>query len=316
MAHWLIKAAVHRAISALPNRQAWNGLLQKWITRSTQLTPQAFEDKTRECCRHLTALRAVYPKQDFTVLEVGTGWLPIIPVGLWLCGARELWTFDIDPLVKTERLLGILRYYSDVAKAGTLSTLLPEVRQDRIQKLNAVLSSARAEQAPATVLEQLNIHYLVQGAQQTSLADGTIDYFVSSGVLEYVPRVFLPQVLREFYRVGVSGAAMSHRLNLVDQYSYFDSNITAFNFLKFTEQKWAWLDSPLMSQNRLRMDAYRTLLRDTGFELLKEENVSGTEEDLAKVELAPEFRQISRADLLVIHSFITARRSDARPAKP
>jgi hypothetical protein len=103
---------------------------------------------------------------------------------------------------------------------------------------------------------------------------------------------------------------MSHRLNLVDQYSYFDQSITAFNFLRFTEREWGWLDSPLTSQNRLRIGDYRNCFREAGFEIIREENVSGAAEDLARVKLASEFQQMSRADLLVLHSYIAARPKD------
>jgi len=310
MAHWLIKAAVHRGISALPNRQFWNGLLQKWITRSTELTAGAFRDKVSECARHLRVFRSVRPEGDFTVLELGTGWLPIIPAGLWLSGAREIWSFDIEHLLKTERVLGVLGHYCDYARRGVLAELLPDARADRMQKLEAVLVAAKTDEQPGEVLEKLGIHYLVKDAQQTPLPDNTIDFFVSSGVLEYVPKRSLPRVLKEFRRVAAPGAMMSHRLNLVDQYSYFDQNITAFNFLRFMEWEWGWLDSPLASQNRLRICDYRNLFREAGFEIIREENVSGAPEDLARIKLAAEFQQMSRADLLVLHSYIAARRTD------
>ena len=52
------------------------------------------------------------------------------------------------------------------------------------------------------------------------------------------------------------------------------------------------------------------------FELLREENISGSAEDLARVKLAPEFEHYTREDLLVLHSFLIARlrgRSDSGP---
>lgn len=296
-------------MAALPNRQFWNGLLQKWITRSTELTPQTFEDKVQECARHLRVFRSARPAGEFTVLELGTGWLPIIPVGLWICGARKIWTLDIEPLLQTGRVLNVLRHYSDYANRGALSHLLPEAQGHRIQQLETALAASKPEELPAAVLERLGIHYLVRDARQIPLADHTIDFFVSSGVLEYVPKPAFPGVLKEFRRVAAPGAMMSHRLNLVDQYSYFDKGITAFNFLRFTEREWAWRDSPLISQNRLRMGDYRRHFREAGFEIIREENVCGDPQDLEKVKLAPEFQQMPREDLLVLHSYISGRRS-------
>ncbi len=299
---------MHRGISALPNRQFWNGLLQKWITRSTELTTRAFEDKVRECARHLHVLRSARPEGDFTALELGTGWLPIIPIGLALSGGRELWTFDIEPLLTTERLLLVLGHYSNYAKRGELSALLPEARADRIQKLDAVLATATAGEQPGALLERLGIHYQVADARQIPLPDNTVDFLMSSGVLEYVPKQGFHQILGEFHRVATPGAMMSHRLNLVDQYSYFDKNITAFNFLRFSERAWSWLDSPLISQNRLRIGDYRRCFREAGFEITREDNLSGRPEDLARIKLAPQFQPVPPEELLVLHSYISARR--------
>jgi hypothetical protein len=100
---------------------------------------------------------------------------------------------------------------------------------------------------------------------------------------------------------------MVHRLNLVDQFSYFDQSITPFNFLKYTAAEWRWRNSPLIWQNRLRITDYRELLSGAGFEIADEENVSGKAGELAAVPLAPEFRHYSKEDLLVLHSFITAK---------
>ena len=204
----------------------------------------------------------------------------------------------------------VLRHYSECAKQGQLTALLPEARTDRTQKLDAVLAATRPDEEPGALLEKLGIHYQVKDAQQIPLPDKSIDFFMSSGVLEYVPKPAFPRVLREFHRVAAPGAMMSHRLNLVDQYSYFDKNITALNYLQFTEREWSWLDSPMISQNRLRIGDYRRRFREAGFEIIREENVPGSPEDLARIKPAPEFQQMSRDDLLVLHSYISTRRID------
>jgi hypothetical protein len=45
--------------------------------------------------------------------------------------------------------------------------------------------------------------------------------------------------------------------------------------------------------------------------LVREESTSGKKEDLERVTLAPEFRHYSREDLLVLHSFLTAKLASA-----
>ena len=307
MPHWLIKAAVQRGISWLPNPQKWNELFQEHVTKSVYLTGEEFERRMGFCRLHLehfTQFRR--PETGFTVLELGTGWQPIVPLGLYLCGAAEIWTYDIGGFLNTERLQRLLGMFADAARRGDLAKWLPDLLPERLDRMLSIAGRAAAE-APADFLQRLNIHVRVQDAQQTGLAAGSVDFLFSTGVLEYIPRPILANILAEFKRVAKPGAITSHYINLRDVYSYFDSSLTPFNNLKFSERSWKYLNSPLTWQNRLRISDYRELFRNAGFEIVKETNTNGAEQDLDRVSLAPQFRNYSRADLLVLLSWIAAR---------
>src|ERR1041385_5886238 len=106
MPHWLIKASLHRVISWLPTPYFWNGLLQQYFSHSLELTIEQFETRLDHCHHHFNTwleTRAGQPG-DVRVLELGTGWFPTVPVGLYLCGAAEIWTFDIAPFLRRGRL--------------------------------------------------------------------------------------------------------------------------------------------------------------------------------------------------------------------
>lgn len=314
MPNWIIKSAVQRVISWLPHSQYWNGLLQTCITKSTTLTPSMFEDRLRECRRFLNAFRGRNPDvSGFRALEIGTGWYPTIPVGLYLCGASEIWTMDIDPLLSRDRLKVMLRYYDEVERRGVLRQILPARSPERLKTLLDLLPLADTL-TPAELLEKINIHVRVRDARDTGLPAGSIDFFFSSGVLEYIPVPILEGILAEARRVASARFVTAHRLNLVDQFSYFDSSITPYNFLKFSPRQWHWANSPLIWQNRLRICDYRRLFREAGLEITNEENISGEAADLAKIKLAPEFKDYPQADLLVLHSFLTARVMSSVPS--
>jgi len=307
MPHWLIKSAIHRVISGLPRPQFWNGLLQTCFTKSITLTRSIFEDKVAECHRHFHALISSHsPLAEFSAVELGTGWFPTIPVGLYLCGARELWTVDIKPLLRPAAVRQVLRYYSDAEQSGVLQRILPERRPERIQALRSILSQPASKSA-SSLLEDFKIHVLVADAQSTPIPERTVKFFFSSGVLQYIPRPVLRGILAEFKRISAPGAVMSHRINLRDEYSLFDHSISPFNFLRYTEKQWRWRNSPLIWQNRLRISDYRQLLTEAGFHLIGEESTAGREEDLARIKLAPEFQDYARDDILVLHSYLTAR---------
>jgi hypothetical protein len=79
------------------------------------------------------------------------------------------------------------------------------------------------------------------------------------------------------------------------------------HFEVFTAGRWKYLNNPLTWQNRLRISDYRELFREGGFEIKKEESVSGSAEDLARVRLAPEFKKYQPADLLILTSWLAAK---------
>lgn len=308
MPHWLIKSAIHRTISWLPKPQFWNDLFRKYGSRSLQLSSSQFEIKLRESQRHWREFRAHYrgPTTDFAALELGTGWFPIIPLGIYLCGAREIWTVDIDPFLREDRMKLMLDYFKDYIRTGKLTECLPDARKDRVERLLALADKATTL-SPREWLQEFNIHVLVQDAQKLPLPDTSLDWIFSSGVMEYIPEPVLKNIMTEFQRLGKIGAVMTHRLNLVDVYSYFDKNITTLNHLQYTDRQWRWRNSPLIWQSRLRVTDYRRLHADTGFEVVSEDNESESPDKLARIKIAPQFEKYSHPDLLVIHSFMVGR---------
>ena len=308
MPHWLIKSAIQRAISLLPASQTWNSLFQQYVTRSLELTESRFEARLDYCRLHLEHFLELQPQRarDFTVLEVGTGWYPVVPVGLYLCGAGDIQTFDIDPLLQTARLQQMFNRFVEYEGAGALRKFLPRLQPERFARM----SQTRAQNdglSPVALLEKLGIHAHVRGAQATGLPAGKTDLFISTGVLEYIPPEILKAILAEFKRLGSPGAIQSHYLNLVDQYSYFDSSITPFNFLQYPGSRWKYLNSPLTWQNRMRISDFRQVFTQAGYQVTKEANTSGALEDLRKIRLAPEFQHHSVEDLLVLTSWLVAK---------
>lgn len=307
MPHWVIKAAIQRFISWLPNSAAWNELFQQHVTRSIILTPQQLGDKLAEAQRYFDLMRkhGSSPRANFTALELGTGWHPVIPLALHLCGASDIWTFDIDPHLRRERLVELLDLIIRFDDEKRLARHLPGLIQARVENLRSLRKFA-AQEEPQAWLKRIKIHCAVQDARKTGVQDRAVDFIFSSGVLEYIPVPVLRELLLEFRRVASPNAVMVHRLNLVDQFAYFDKSLSPFNHLKYTEAQWRWRSSPLIWQNRIRVCDYRRIFAETGFTLKEEENTSGKKADLERIKLAPEFQRYSAEDLLILHSVMTA----------
>ena len=266
-----------------------------------------FEEKLGQCSEFLQSwLRFGTGKPGFSCLEVGTGWHPIVPLGLYLCGAREIWTFDIEPLLSLKRLRQLMQFFVDYDQSGRLKMILPLYNSERLRELCAVVQGAQ-DLGAAEILSRFAIHAKVQDAQATGLPAGSVDLLFSNGVLQYIPSSTLQGIFSEARRLASGSSIVAHRIRFVDQFSHFDSRISAFNFLRYSSAQWQWLNSPLIWQNRLRICDFRQLLNKAGFELLSEENLSVPPEELAKVHLAAEFKRYRQEDLLVSHSFIVAR---------
>jgi hypothetical protein len=308
MPSWLIKSAVHRAISLLPQRQKFNEWFQEHVTKSLGWGSGPFEFRLKLCRRYLEDFLSVRPEcaDGFTALELGTGWYPTIPLGLYLCGATEIWCFDIDPLLRRDRLKTLLNCFCEYDRASTLQTFLPALRPERMARLREAAQSVESE-TPENTLEKLNIHVRVRDAQDTGLAAKSVDLSYSCGVMEYIPAAVQAKINAEFLRIASPRAVMIQSVDLKDQYAAFDRSLSIFNFFKYSDTEWQWLNSPLIPQHRLRVSEINELVRGAGWEIIKQVNVEGSVADLEKVRLDPRFQKYSREDLLVVDTWIVAR---------
>src|SRR2546423_817832 len=141
MPHWIIKSALHHAMSHLGKRQFWNELFQQYVTRSLNLTGGNVATGLGHCRRHLDTFfnQAPHQPEEFTVLEVGTGWYPVQPIGMALCGASRVWTFDLEPLLSRHRLRLLLEHLVRLSREGRMPELLPRLRLERLSRLEEAL---------------------------------------------------------------------------------------------------------------------------------------------------------------------------------
>ena len=57
----------------------------------------------------------------------------IVPIGLYLCGASDIWTFDISPLLEAGRLRQLLQMFRDYSLSGALRKFLPHALPQLLQ---------------------------------------------------------------------------------------------------------------------------------------------------------------------------------------
>src|SRR5260370_38310029 len=143
MVSWLVKALVQWGIGVLPNPYYWNELLQDRLAHSLDLTKESFEASLRNCENHLEQLESLGSQATsgggFSAFELGTGWFPTVPIGFFLRGAREVWSWDIVPFLTHDRLKDTVRRFLEHAqRQGAKGSFhaLPE----RLARLRGVMA--------------------------------------------------------------------------------------------------------------------------------------------------------------------------------
>ncbi|MEM6782776.1 MAG: class I SAM-dependent methyltransferase [Bacteroidota bacterium] len=312
MASWVLKAALQKTIGLLPMSARINEVFQTYVTKSIDLEAGTFEDKLALSARHLDYYRShngvasAEPSPAPRVLvDIGTGWYPDLPLSAFLCGTQAVHTYDIDRLVKPERLRRLMAYYLDYADRGVLTQHLPGAQPDRVEQLRAVHDSG-ADTAEG-LLAPLGIHYHVHGAETSGLPDGCVDLIASTVVFEYIPWDPLMAVLRENRRILAPGGVMSHEIDLADQFHYHDASITPLNFYRFSDRAWRLVNNRIIPVSRLRVNDFRRAFAEVGFEIVEEHSDRERASMLDEVSLAEEFRGYAPEDLLVTRTWIVAR---------
>jgi len=308
MPSWLLKATVQGAISPLPGCDRLNYLLQKHVTGSLALTAEVFERKVAQCRRHLASYREVRGEgaAPALALELGTGWYPIVPVGLVLAGAKSVLTIDVSPLLDLERTVRVLELYAAQLRSGRLEALLGPIAPDRAEAVLAAAGERTGQRDAAELLGRVGVRALVGDARASGLAAGSVELFVSNNTFEHIPPDVLRQLMAEFARLAAEGAVMDHFVDMSDHYAHFDGSITEFNYLRYPDRLWRLFNNRLQHQNRLRIVDYRRIIEQAGFALVAEEAERGAPEELAALKLARAFRGYAPEDLLVLRCWLTA----------
>ena len=304
---WVLKTLLQKGIGCLPHSHAVNAWLQKRITKGFFADESTFQKKL-ECCRkHLDYFSHLGNSEirSASFLELGTGSWPIVPIGMHICGISTIQTYDIVPFLNKETLACTLRHFRNYIDSGKIKDFLPNIQTERLQLFRSILESDFND--PIKFLSELNIDVRIGDASQTTLKHQSIDFIFSTVVLEHIPQQTVGALLSEFHRISKPTAVMSHLIGLKDQYSDFDKSITPFNFLKYTERQWRFLNNPIIPLSRLRISDYRQLIKDNNFKLIDEESDLGSLEELKSIRLAPEFRNYKDEDLLPLFAWLVSK---------
>ncbi len=305
MKSWILKAAVQKAISFLPYKHRINYFFRKHVTKGANLTDDLFEDKLIHCAAHVAAFEKYATIEKDSALEIGTGWYPIVPIGLYLTGFSNIVSIDISPLVSRESVIAAIDRYSEYDRSGRLSAFFAKVDKARLEKARKLASGGLSA---FELMMEMGIRLVIGDARSTNFQDDSLCLIHSNNTLEHIDPQVLRQILEDFNRILHPKGIMSHNIDMSDHFAHLDRSITNFNFLKFSDGQWKIIDNSIQPQNRLRITDFERMFRDSGFQILERDDRVGTKEELNSIRPATRYLSYAVEDLLVTHSHLVSKK--------
>jgi len=240
---------------------------------------------------------------DAIVLEIGSGWQPMIPILFSLAGAKVFLT-DMYPLMRPE----------------TFRAALDAIRENRDEiiarihlspdALDHAVRPCRDEEMERRLAELRLVYLAPCDCCSLAIESGAIDVVMSRAVLEHIPPNVIEGIFREAYRLLRPGGITLHLVDHSDHWSHRDKRINAVNFLRYPD--WVFrltCINPQDYQNRLRHSQYRTLLESTGFVIKSEERSVDPQclSSLSNMPITPKFRYFEAEDLATVNSILLAK---------
>jgi SAM-dependent methyltransferase len=300
--NWKYKALLQGCFSTIPLGEPLNYFFQKHVTRTLPTSDDKFANMVSVARTHVDFLRQYWPRplSQATFYEFGAGWDMIVPLTFYALGVERQILVDIRRLLRHELLNDTVAKYQGLA-----------FDREIVRKPGIYINGGRHD--PLAVLKQ---HYGIEykapcDARQTGLPTASIDCITSTDTLEHIPLTSLRAILKECHRLLRHDGVMSFQIDYQDHYSYFDKNISVYNFLQYSDRTWRLFSPPLQYQNRLRHRDYLGLLDQAGFEIVEERRQDGTESDCKIIErlaVNQRFKNYSGSELAVRKALVVARK--------
>jgi len=291
--NWIVKAFIQKILSGLPNSSEINYLFQKKVTKTFPINERVFLNSLEHALEHIQRFKKYREKiENAHIFEFGAGWHIVGPLTYAALGANEQTIIDLTPKLKHELVQVTVEY---IRKNRSL------IEKKYGEPVDNVFF-VKTEKTPVNI-RSLGINYKAPAdARSTGLENNSCDLIVNTNTLEHIPPQDIQMILAECYRILKPGGILSCIVDLIDHFSYCDTNICEYNFLKFSSRSWEiFFNSHLQYQNRLRAGEYLKLLDSTGFRKLvvKTSKPENGLKSLSKLKLNKRFRVMKPEDIAI-----------------
>ncbi len=244
----------------------------------------------------ISMLRASGRPIDGTILEFGSGWLPIIPLIFHIAGAKKMVLTDVERLMDEHT-----------------QNLARKVLDQNIELVSQTLN-LRADDVYKKIAD-FDPEYIVPWSVK-SAATHSVDMIISRAVFEHIPADTVANIFLEFKRIVKLEGAMCHIIDNSDHCEHHDKSISRVNFLKYSPTDFWWKITCMNQQNyqnRLRHSDYIKLMETNGWtvELATGEPDPSASLALRHMSLARSYQTKDIRDMAILTSGFVARPSGA-----
>ncbi len=278
--NFIYKCLLQHALSIVPGGSSINYLLQRYVTHNFPLSLHGFSERvksTKSFYDWYKKYSLVTPAESLC-FEFSSGVHLQNPIGLSLLGFKYIVTADVARIARSYLIDDVITRYKSLADY-TVPDPIPRLDNRNIQ--NILKTVFRIDYiAPIRIFD-------------IALPSNSVDLINSRTTFEHIPREDIPAIIKHCYHLMKKAGVAIISIDYRDHWSFFDSKISIYNFLKYPEKIWKRYNPPIHHQNRLRHVDYLSLFQMQGFQIV---------EDLKQLPDAHENNQFSQIE--IDHHFI------------
>lgn len=226
--------------------------------------------------------------EDKNILEIGTGWYPLMPYYLVYHGkAKQVLTYDVNWHLSVKNIESTNKLFREFYCENKTNVVDPKILDNRIVYFHN------------SDIDRIDI--------------SKIEIVYSRFVLEHVSKNDLIKIHNELKLKLPAGSLIIHFISPSDHRAYNDHNLSLYDFLKYSESEWNEIQTRFDFHNRLRKNEYIQIFQNVGLEIVHfgytiPDKNSKSYQLFKKLNLNEDYKNLSEDELLAA-SFITILRT-------
>lgn len=274
------KILLFRILNLLPKKLGFRGY-HYFQKKANKVTLDQQLERTTSSYRDFLRLtqKLNIPIEGKRILEIGSGWLPLLPYFFKFLGRAEtVYTYDLNQ----------------------------HFDQDRVETLNKLFSKKYEFQITEEVTGDYALPKDITYFPNTDITSAElppVEVVFSRFVLEHVEPEAMREMHEKFKHELPQGSYVIHFISPSDHRAYVDKTLSLQDFLRYSQGEWDKKQTKFDYHNRWRLPQYLKLFRSLSYEIIHlEYDIPGNDSDsykkFKKVPLHKDFQKYTDKELM------------------